>query len=231
MYPLTKPVSCINMILDHLLYFLAEYRFFVPLGVFFFMGALRLLGGKLRPFASGWFYVFAGTVFTASIVFLVKGTEINAAYVYKNGLSGQGQVIGSRTTSTQINDHDVIAFKTLLKLQDGQVLETEFTSASCNFYPAGDYPIPTPGQEFSVRYAKHRPENFIIVTNDMGSEYGRTANCAILYQKLFEAEAAFRFDSTNAGYRNAFIQEIEVLQDSPCDTNMKNMYHKVLKTL
>ncbi|MGI4834955.1 MAG: hypothetical protein ACRYFK_15995 [Janthinobacterium lividum] len=132
------------------------------------------------------------------------GSMLAARLVYRAGATGRGEVISSYGTSTQVNSHNVVGYRVLLRTQQGQTVPASFEDDDFNVYPpANSVVYPGVGDQFTARYLPDYPQDFVIVTND-NSPYAHQLGCAALLDSLHAARRTHEFDLANTTSKQAY---------------------------
>ena len=189
----------------HLVHKLALWRFFVlPVLVLAGLGIGGLLRSCTDSSSRPRSHLYApGVCIGLAVVNIVFGPNINSALLHHLGESGSAQVIGSRGTSTQYNNHDVIAYDVLIRTPKGKVVKTGFQDDDFNIYPSGNaVSYPSEGTAFTARYLPMFPKDFVIVADDV-SPWASGLRCADLLHADTEARSKLRFAPGDAAFQAA----------------------------
>ncbi|MDP9078813.1 MAG: hypothetical protein M3O71_15395 [Bacteroidota bacterium] len=149
----------------------------------------------------------------------IFGSAINTNLIYFAGEPGAAAVISSYATSTRYNNHDVVGYHVLIKTKEGSTVQTSFADNDFNVYPSHNgVTYPHEGDRFNVRYLKHFPGSFIIITNDDGP-WASGLQCGDWKSRLNEARSKFEFDRGNQKFKTAYIIAIHNYIDKRCYTD------------
>ena len=219
-------------LLAHLAFWLATHAFYyMPAALLLVMGAVfatQQLSPGLRRALVGLAIVHAVLAFLNVFV----GSQVASSLVYRAGVTGRGEVVSSYGTSTQVNNHDVVGYRVLLRTAQDQVIETSFEDDDFNVYPpATSATYPGVGDTFTARYLPAYPHDFVILTND-NSPWAHQNTCAALLDSLHAARAKHEFALTNAPYKQAYRALIRRVIARQCYTDSTDLrkYYGDLQT-
>jgi len=166
------------------------------------------------------------------VINLIYGGDWNREYVNNHGVKGTGVIVRIENTNNYVNRVQVVNYHCLIKTKDNKTVKTYFENSGDAFYPSNEMEIaPQIGESFSVKYIPGDEENFIILTNDIKSNFSNKVNCTKLLEELVSAQAAYNFDKTNVSNKKAFKQSVEKFLQTPCDTNLQRIYRMQLEEL
>lgn len=209
--PLTR-----MQLLAHLVFWLATHPFVLLVVTALGVPVMGVLMPNTSPF---WIRGLPFLLMVVGFLNLYFGAGVAARLVYRVGAAGRGEVISSYGTSTQVNSHNVVGYRVLLRTQAGQVVPTSFEDDDFNVYPpANRVSYPGVGDTFTACYLPDYPQDFVIVTND-NSPYAHGLTCAALLDSLHTARRTHEFDLGNAANKQAYLTLIHRVIAQGCATD------------
>jgi hypothetical protein len=196
------------------------YMVVFMLAIFVF-GASR--GDKTKK-GHRWLFILG---FLSVFLNFFGGHYLNSILIYRFGEQGIARITGSYATSTQYNEHDVVGYHVLVKTPEGKTVETGFEDDDFNVYPSHNrVSYPSVGDNFNVRYLRHFPGAFVMITND-DSAWAVNLRCTQLNNALYEASQKYNFDRNKQEYRDGYIMAIQAVIDNRCYTDSTDLekYH------
>lgn len=186
------------------------------------------LGKKRYPKASN----FALLLPVLGIINLIYAGDWNRDYVYKHGVKGTGVIVRVENTNNYVNRVRVVNYHCLIKTKENKTIKTYFENSGDAFYPSNEMELaPQVGESFSVKYIPGDEDNFIILTNDVKSNFSNKVNCSKLLEELVSAQAAYNFDKVDKSNKSAYKQLVVKFLQTPCDTNLQRVYRMQLDEL
>lgn len=165
------------------------------------------------------------------IVSFIWGSDWNDRFVDEHGVKGTAVVTQVAPTGVTVNDVQEVKYTTLIKTATGTV-ESAFYNNGHTFYPKTDDFTPPPiGQVFTVKYIPDDESNFIICTADSTSAFSNQLDCTEVLTRLAAAQAKYRLDSLNVGFRQGYAKALRELLNAPCDTGLNGIYREKLREL
>lgn len=213
---------------SNFLHFCSLHPFLILPGSIIAMLLIYHFGRKRYPKASN--LVLLLPVF--GVINLIYGGDWNKEYVYNHGVKGTGVIVRIENTNNYVNRVQVVNYHCLIKTNENKTVKAYFENSGDAFYPANELELaPQIGESFSIKYIPGDEDNFIILTNDIKSNFSNKINCTQLLEELVSAQAAYNFDKTDAGNKRAFKRSVEKFLQTPCDTNLQNVYRIQLEAL
>lgn len=205
-------------LLAHLLFWFGTHAIYcMPVVVLFIPAAV--LGLQRWPRLQR---VLVSTVVALAVLTFISifvGSALASRLVYAAGEDGRGEVVSTYGTSTQVNSHNVVGYRVLLRTRTGQTVQTAFEDNYFNVYPpANSVRYPGVGDQFTARYLPAYPQDFVIITND-NSPYAHKMSCDVLLDSLHEARRVHEFDLGNATSKQAYVALIGRVLARHCYTD------------
>jgi len=167
-----------------------------------------------------------------AVLNLIYGTEWNNDYVAKHGVKSTGVVLRIVPTNRWVNHVQQVSYECLIRTKNGKTTEVQFVNNGNIFYPEQELWIPpTIGETFPVKYIPNDPQNFIILTNEPGSQYSSKFSCTEILMKIAPAKTAYEFDRNDPARKKTYRNILEQYLQTPCDTNLQKMYREELRKL
>lgn len=215
--------------MSHILHFLSAHGFMlIPLAV---VSMLIIIAIGRKKYPAGSKFLGIG-ILVFAIINLIWGGGWNAAYVHKNGVSGEAVVTKIVPTNNYINEVQVMEYHCLLRTKSGKVIPVLFENNGDIFYPKIELWMPPAiGETFTVRYISGHEENFIIPTDDPKSHYADKLRCTELIEQITSAKAAYEFDRKNNRNKGAYRRLLKHYISLDCDTNLTKVYQLELDKL
>jgi hypothetical protein len=156
---------------------------------------------------------------TLGLIDLLFGTTIATTLIYHYGVAGTAIVTDTYNTGSQYNSHDILGHHVLIRTSNQQVISGSFDTADFNVYPPqNETHYPGQGDEFTVRYLRSFPDDFVTVAND-DSPWAHGLRCGDLTESVQAAAAKADFAPGNAAYREAHARAVTAAQQAGCETD------------
>jgi len=196
-------MSFLSMVFYVLAHHPVKLMFLTPL-------ALILAGGLLHWRKSKAAYVAWGALpaFVIMGLNVFFGQWLNAAFLHAVGVEGQGVVIDSRQTSSQLNEQWIWAYDVVVQTRDGQDVSASFTTMSVSIWPIRNaILIPPQGEVFKLRYVPGFEKNFVIMIDE--SPYGRRRMLGEWRAPVETAARRLAVNPDNPDFLRAYIDSLE----------------------
>ncbi len=173
--------------------------------------------------------IIAFAILFFSIANIIIGPMVNAQFLNKYGVLGEGVVVDVERTNTTYNEEPVMRYNTLIRKQDGTSFETSFTSMDFNTYPNSfkGFRIPPPGVEFKVKYVPGAESNFVIMAEE-DSQFSNTSRCNDLLMKIGTTQNKLKFDETNENYKKELETHVQAYLNANCGNDALDTYYRDL---
>jgi hypothetical protein len=200
--------------------------------VLFLMGGIMSASFLIPKNRMGLKFLFAFFLPVIGVGNFIYGRDINANYVDSHGVTSQAVVTEINATNTTVNHVRELEYKTLIKTNDNNTVESYFNNNKDVFYPKTDiWSPPSIGETFAVKYMPNDPENFIILTQDTNSNYSNKLICTEIQVRLSAAKAKYSLDNKNSEFKTAYKTVIQEILKAKCDTSIKYIYKLELNKL
>ncbi len=188
------------IVLSKILFFISHHGFYTVLLIILIFSLLAYFTKKA---------LFLIAILPLSIANGFASQFLNAWFLHKYGVCSTAIITSDVQTNSTLNDEYIHDYQAIVRKQDGQYVNTTFSTTSAAIYPIENgIHIPRTGTAFPVKYIPGYEKNIVILFYE--SEDGQQLR---RYEKAAPIEAArikYNADRTN----KAFIEEyIKALKD------------------
>ncbi len=174
-----------------------------------------LILGMVGPGAGRRKFAWRLLVGTLGVVCFFAGPYLVARLLYTVGQTATAQVIDTYATSISANDRNVVGYHVMIR-DGGTILMTRFEDDEFNMYPVPDaFSYPQPGMDFTVRFLRGYPRDFVIVTDD-DSPWAHRQRCDALSLRVVEARGKFNFAGGAVAFRAPYVAAIDAYLGQGC---------------
>ena len=111
--------------------------------------------------------IISGIMITFGVANLVIGTTIANALIYWTGEAGSGTISAAHTTSSVYNNRFIVAYDIAIRTPPGRLVTSRFHDNDFIVYPSHNRTLyPGVGDQFTVRFLRLAPTEFVIVESD-----------------------------------------------------------------
>ena len=187
------------IILSKILYFLSHHGFYSVLIFILFFGLLSIVTKKF------WLLIF---IIPLSIANGLGSQFLNALFLNTYGVQSTAIVTSDIETNSTLNNKYIHEYEAIVKKQNGQYVETNFSTMSAAIYPIENaIKIPDADQEFPVKFIPGYEKNIVILYQQ--SDEGKKLQQYKLQEPINSAKIKYEADPTNKEFIEEYISALE----------------------